>query len=51
MSMVAELHALIDELTVDANGDEEQLSGFHVQGGRVQSRARHGRDHARRGRG
>jgi hypothetical protein len=30
MSMVAELDALIDELTVDAYGDEEQLSGFHV---------------------
>ncbi len=30
MSTVAELDALIDELTVDAYGFEEQLSGFHV---------------------
>jgi hypothetical protein len=30
VSTVAELDALIDELTVDAYGDEEQLSGFHV---------------------
>lgn len=30
MTTVAELDALIDELTVDAYGDEEQLSGFHV---------------------
>jgi hypothetical protein len=30
MITVAELDALIDELTVDAYGDEEQLSGFHV---------------------
>ncbi len=30
MSTVAELDALIDELTVDAYGDEQQLSGFHV---------------------
>jgi hypothetical protein len=30
MNMIAELDALIDELTVDACGDEEQLSGFHA---------------------
>lgn len=30
MTMVDELDALIDKLTVDAYGDEEQLSGFHV---------------------
>lgn len=30
MSRAAELDALIDELTVDAYGDEEQLAGFHV---------------------
>jgi len=30
VSTVAELDALIDELTVDAYDDEEQLSGFHV---------------------
>jgi hypothetical protein len=30
MNRVAELDALIDELTVDAYNDEEQLVGFHV---------------------
>ena len=30
MSTVAELDALIDELTADAYDDEEQLSGFHA---------------------
>jgi hypothetical protein len=30
MTTRAELDALIDELTVDAYGDDEQLSGFHV---------------------
>lgn len=30
MTTIAELDALIDELTVDAYDDEEQLSGFHV---------------------
>ncbi len=30
MSTTAELDALIDELTVDAYGDDEQLTGFHV---------------------
>lgn len=30
MSTAAELDALIDELTVDAYGDDEQLSGFLV---------------------
>ena len=28
MTTIAELDALIDELTVDAYGDDEQLSGF-----------------------
>lgn len=30
MTTAAELDALIDELTVDAYNDEEQLGGFHV---------------------
>ena len=30
MTTAAELDALIEELTVDANGDEEQLSSFLV---------------------
>jgi hypothetical protein len=30
MTTTAELDALIEELTVDANNDEEQLSGFLV---------------------
>ncbi len=30
MTTIAELDALIDELTVDAYNDEEQLTGFHV---------------------
>lgn len=30
---IADLDALIDELTVDAYGDEEQLTGFHVGAG------------------
>jgi hypothetical protein len=30
MTTAAELDAMIDELTVDAYGDEEQLSGFLV---------------------
>lgn len=30
MTTIATLDALIDELTVDAYGDEEQLAGFHV---------------------
>jgi len=30
MTTIPDLDALIDELTVDAYNDEEQLSGFHV---------------------
>lgn len=30
MTTTADLDALVDELTVDAYNDEEQLSGFHV---------------------
>lgn len=30
MTTAAELDGLIDELTVDAYNDEEQLGGFHV---------------------